>query len=240
MLLLPGIHLVGSGRLGFEITDPWDCHVYLLEDGDRALLIDAGAGRAPELIVDRIRAAGCEPAAVEAILLTHRHGDHAVGAKRLAELLGAEVWCSPLAAEALRAGDEHAIGLVGARADGIYPDDVRLQPTAIARELAPGPLELRARRLEVVATPGHSPDHLSFLVTVDGRRVLFAGDLVFARGRAVLAPPSADEAAWRESVGRVRELAPDVLLPGHGEVVLSNATDHLALALANDPPTTLQ
>ena len=45
MKIAPGIHIVGSGRQGFGLTDDYDCHVYLVDGGDEYALIDAGGGR---------------------------------------------------------------------------------------------------------------------------------------------------------------------------------------------------
>ena len=39
------VHLVGSGQSGFSLTDPLDCHVYLLDGGSELALIDTGVGR---------------------------------------------------------------------------------------------------------------------------------------------------------------------------------------------------
>ncbi|MFO1541441.1 MAG: hypothetical protein ACKOTZ_13530 [Chloroflexota bacterium] len=44
MQLTERIHLVGSGVWGFGLTDRADCHVYLVDGGTEAALIDAGAG----------------------------------------------------------------------------------------------------------------------------------------------------------------------------------------------------
>ena len=45
MKLTDNVYLVGSGMLGFGLTDDYDCHMYLLDGGSEAALIDAGGGR---------------------------------------------------------------------------------------------------------------------------------------------------------------------------------------------------
>jgi hypothetical protein len=34
------IHLVGSGSYGFSLSDPYDCHIYLIDGGSELALID--------------------------------------------------------------------------------------------------------------------------------------------------------------------------------------------------------
>ena len=48
MKITERVHVVGSGRVGFNLTHPIDCHVYLLNGGDEYALIDAGSGVEPE------------------------------------------------------------------------------------------------------------------------------------------------------------------------------------------------
>lgn len=229
--ILPSVHLVGSGRLGFGLTDAYDCHVYLVAAGDDAVVIDAGCGRAPERVLQRIARAQDGASRVRCVLLTHGHADHAGGAAALARELGAEVWAPDGWADALERGDEEAVGLVGARAAGIYPLDYRLAPCPVDRRIGPGPIEVGALRFEALATPGHCRDHLSFLAEIDGRRVAFAGDLVFADGRVVLpAAPDGDGDALAESLDALAARDPDVLLAGHGELVLEHARGHIEAA----------
>jgi glyoxylase-like metal-dependent hydrolase (beta-lactamase superfamily II) len=72
--------------------------------------------------------------------------------------------------------------------------------------------------LSVVATPGHSADHVAFFGSQDG--ALFTGDAVLGRGTSVIDPPEGDLAAYLRSLHRMRELAPRTIYPGHGPVVL--------------------
>jgi glyoxylase-like metal-dependent hydrolase (beta-lactamase superfamily II) len=230
--LSPSIYLVGSGWLGFGLTDPYDCHVYAVDCGGSLLLVDAGSGRTPERIIDVMEADGIDSAAVGQIVLTHAHADHIGGARQLASRLAAEVWAPALSAEWIEGGDEVATGLAGARKRGIYPTDYSLPACSVDRRLDPGQAHVGELELAVLATPGHAPDHLALVAEVDGVRVAFCGDLVFARGRVVLTGlPAADDAACAESIRALAQLEPDVLLPGHGEVVMHDAGEHLAAAL---------
>ena len=72
--------------------------------------------------------------------------------------------------------------------------------------------------LRVIATPGHTPDHVAFWEGSD--RILFTGDAVLGRGTSVVDPPEGDLVAYVRSLHRMRELAPRTIHPGHGPLVL--------------------
>jgi glyoxylase-like metal-dependent hydrolase (beta-lactamase superfamily II) len=67
----------------------------------------------------------------------------------------------------------------------------------------------------VVPTPGHAPDHVSFL----WGRVLFAGDTVLGAGSVFVAPGAGAMVAYLDSLRRLRELDLEVIAPGHGPFV---------------------
>jgi len=72
--------------------------------------------------------------------------------------------------------------------------------------------------LTVIATPGHTHDHVAFFSSGSG--ALFTGDAVLGRGTSVVDPPEGDLLAYLQSLRRMRELAPRTIYPGHGPVVL--------------------
>lgn len=125
-------------------------------------------------------------------LLTHGHPDHAAGAARFAELTGTPVRALD---PAFRLGDE-----------GLAAGDV----------VTTGGLELR-----VVATPGHTADSLSFLLTADA--AVLTGDTVLGRGTTVVAHPDGRLGDYLDSLRRLRALTADggarTVLPGHGPVL---------------------
>src|SRR5262249_18816294 len=134
MKLSERIHLVGSGAMGFDLTDPLDCHVYLIDGGDELALIDAGAGVGAEAIVENVRAGSLDPAGIRHLILTHGHGDHAGGAAKLRRLLDEPfVYMSGVTAAALRTGDEKVLSLDVAKQAGVDPGDHILGPGDVAR-----------------------------------------------------------------------------------------------------------
>jgi len=72
-------------------------------------------------------------------------------------------------------------------------------------------------RLRRIPTPGHSSDHVAFLLAEE--HALFSGDHVLGRGTTVVAHPDGDMRAYLESLERVQELAPSRIYPGHGPVI---------------------
>src|SRR6478735_2417644 len=67
----------------------------------------------------------------------------------------------------------------------------------------------------VIATPGHSPDHVSLVFG----RVLFAGDMVLGAGSVFVGGDEGSMAAYLDSLRRLLELDLEAILPGHGPVV---------------------
>jgi glyoxylase-like metal-dependent hydrolase (beta-lactamase superfamily II) len=135
-------------------------------------------------------------ARVTATLLTHGHLDHSEGAARFAELTG-----SPVRAldPALRLGEE-----------GLVEGDV-----VRAGELV----------VEVVATPGHTADSLSFLLPADA--AVLTGDTVLGRGTTVVAHPDGRLADYLGSLERLQAIsasgAVTTVLPGHGPALADAA-----------------
>jgi glyoxylase-like metal-dependent hydrolase (beta-lactamase superfamily II) len=68
---------------------------------------------------------------------------------------------------------------------------------------------------EVLATPGHAPDHLAFLAGT----AAFTCDAVLGEGSVFVSPYPGSLAAYLDGLGRLKARQAEVLLPGHGPVV---------------------
>ncbi len=78
---------------------------------------------------------------------------------------------------------------------------------------------VRVGTLNITAlyTPGHSADHLSFLIPSDG--AIFTGDLILGQGSSMVTYPEGDVAAYLRSLDRLAALKPRILFPGHWDPV---------------------
>ena len=140
---------------------------------------------------------------VAVVLLTHRHLDHSAGAATFAARAGCDV----------RAVDPAWRVGVDGPGDGGLDDGTVIEAAGV--------------RLEVVATPGHTSDSVSLLVTdVDDAgpgAELLTGDTVLGFGSTVITHPDGDLGAYLESLDRLLGLVADRgvarILPGHGPVV---------------------
>jgi glyoxylase-like metal-dependent hydrolase (beta-lactamase superfamily II) len=233
MRIAERIHLVGSGSFGFDLTDPFDCHVYLIDGGEELALVDVGAGMGAEAILANVRAAGFDPAGIRHLILTHAHGDHAGGAARMRSLLDdPAVYLSAATAKYLREGDEDGSSITVAKQVGVYPPDYRYEPCSVDVELGEGmAVAVGDLTLSVLDTPGHCDGHVSLLLEHGGRRTLFAGDVVFFGGKILL--QAIHDCRLDEqirSLRKLRGLEIDALLSGHLNFTLDGGQRHIERA----------
>ena len=186
--------VVDRYELGVAVTN---CYVVRAERGAAdAVVVDPGDD-ASSL---RLELAGMGTRCA-AILVTHADVDHVGAVHELAEGTGA-----PVHAPARDAMPKE-------RADGLGWYSV--QSYEVDTVLRGGErLELAGVEFEVIAIPGHSPDHLAF--AADG--ALFSGDLVFAGSVGRVDLPGGD---WDALLASTRALAdrfpPETTIyPGHG------------------------
>jgi len=240
--ILKDVYMVGSGQFG--LSDTLDCHAYLLDGGGECALLDAGAGREPQRLIENLRADGWVEGPIAWILLTHAHADHAGGARALREstlsrLTGARIACSAFEGQLLCSGSEVELGLDRAVRSGIYPRDYTYEHTQPDVLLEPDQ-QLRVGRYTVraIEVPGHSPGSICYLAEGEGQRMLFSGDTVFYGGTIGLgnwAGSSLED--YRRSIGRLQGLGVEALFPGHflwtlrgGQTHLDRAVENLSLA----------
>jgi glyoxylase-like metal-dependent hydrolase (beta-lactamase superfamily II) len=234
MKLTDRVYLVGSGAFGLNLTDDYDCHVYLVDGGSEAALIDGGGGRDTSAITRIIEDDGIPLDRVRYLLLTHGHADHAAGAALLREALGLQVLASPDIANALQKGGGRGIALDLAKEAGMYPEDFSFQPCPVDGELKEGQkVVVGDCELLVMETPGHSMGHLSFLMDSEGVQYLFSGDAVLWGGRIVLlSSPDSDLQAYIRTIKKLSGFSVDVFLPGHQCFSLRDGQRHLDTAMA--------
>ncbi|MDR3366606.1 MAG: MBL fold metallo-hydrolase [Prevotellaceae bacterium] len=167
-----------------EGTYPSAVNAFLVRTPDQTVLVDAGFGRK---LFANLQSLGVSAEQVNAILLTHMHGDHIGGlllngkvAFPNATLYIAQAehdyWASD---EAMQAVPENRRGGFGQarRVIAAYRDKLRLfTPGEATGTSAPGLLP----GFWGVAAYGHTPGHTAYLLQSAGSRLLIWGDLAHA------------------------------------------------------------
>ncbi|MBZ5610286.1 MAG: MBL fold metallo-hydrolase [Acidobacteriia bacterium] len=87
-------------------------------------------------------------------------------------------------------------------------------------------MDLGNCEIEILLTPGHTPTNLSVWVPRDG--VLFSGDCLVNLYLPNLDSGTAiDWQQWLQSLDRIADLAPAVVMPGHGPVARGDEVNRL-------------
>ena len=146
------------------------CTAFLLESGEKKYLVDGGAPVTSLLI-----ARGMTPEDIDAVFVTHTHGDHVNG---LVEMIDLESWHYTDAHTRFLFPEENIIGILRAYVRAVYggepPAQAALESYAEGVIWDDGTLRLTAIRSRHRPEPRRT---YSFLAEAEGRRVLFTGDL---------------------------------------------------------------
>ncbi|UCZ55402.1 MBL fold metallo-hydrolase [Bacillus shivajii] len=227
MRLTKHVYLVGSGEIG--VSHQNDCHVYLIDTEEEAVLIDAGVGLDTQTIIQNVEQY-IPFEKVTKVILTHTHADHGGGAPDFQQL-GKQVVVPEIEAELMtNHEDDVELALQLAKNAGAYPSDYSFkyfEPDQLVKdcdELKVGDLTLKA-----IQVRGHSPGlSCYFLEESDGNKVLFSSDAVFAHGLlGLLNAPGSSLQDYREDFHKIENLNVDTLLPGHRLFILKRGNEHI-------------
>ncbi len=197
--LAPGVRRVtapNAGPFTFRGTN-----TFLIGENELAVI---DPGPADDAHVDALmRAIG--GASVAQIVLTHTHRDHSGAVPLLKARTGAPAFAAGQHRPARTPcpGEDAALDAAG---DAGFSPDVTLADGSV--------VEGSGFRLEAIATPGHTRDHLAF--ALDGAGMIFSGDHVMGWSTTVVAPPEGAMADYMASLDRMLERSERRYLPAHG------------------------
>ena len=208
------------------------CNVYVVRDGDAALLINLGDGG----VLDHLEEIGVRQ--VEWVLFTHHHRELCQGAIRL-QGAGARL----AAPKAERAFFEQPADF--RKMDPRLNDPFTVYGASYVRPpILPVPLAhtfedgdtftWRGREIRCVETAGPSPGAMTYLLPHGDTRLAFSGGVMLDDARM----HTWFDTEWdygygsgiqalRQSVDRLLELAPAAMLPSHGPTILQRASEQL-------------
>lgn len=217
MRLTEHIYLVASGEVG--ISDPGDCHTYLIDGGTEYALIDSGCGseRSIDAMLQNIERDGLDPKRLRQVILTHWHFDHAGGARALRDRFGCRVFAP---------AGERALVEAGRASIPACPVDVAVNDG--------DRIEVGAYTLLAYCLPSHSEAITAYQLDTPEGRALFVGDIVFTNGViGLLNSPGSDLAKFRENLPRLAGLKVDSLLCGHMLFAVGDGQRHIDVAIRN-------
>jgi glyoxylase-like metal-dependent hydrolase (beta-lactamase superfamily II) len=169
-----GIHVVDT----HYVRPSFDAAHLIVQDG-RAAFVDCGTAHAVPRLVAALTAHGLTPEAVDWVLLTHVHLDHAGGAGQLMQALPeARLAVHPRGAPHMvdpRKLIDASIAVYGAEDYArLYGELLPIDASRVIATADGERLTLGSRTLEVVHTPGHALHHQAYFDHAAG--VVFTGD----------------------------------------------------------------
>jgi glyoxylase-like metal-dependent hydrolase (beta-lactamase superfamily II) len=190
--------------------------------GDEIAIVETGTSFCAPTIIEGLTTLGVQPSDVRHILLTHIHMDHAGGAGLLVDAMPeAHIYIHSLTQQHL-VEPERLISSAQRALGELFPAHGTIKPLAPEKLTPAEDLDLdlgRGIHLRAIATPGHSPDHLSYYETSSG--ALFSGDAVgvvlpaFHYLGPVTPPPTVDVGAQHATFRRLLDLPIEHLLFSH-------------------------
>ncbi|MGI5840008.1 MAG: MBL fold metallo-hydrolase [bacterium] len=216
MRLLPDIYMVAGSALKAE---PSDANAYLVDGGEKVVLIDTGGGYNPKALADEMKQHGFSPERVDMIINTHCHFDHTGGNRWLRENYGCKTAIHHTEKEAIEKNTELTVAKLYEHNLEPCPVDIPMQGNEV--------IDLGKYKLETIHTPGHTPGSLCFLLRQGDKKILFVGDAL-----SLLGLPGESIETITASLHKLLGLEADVIFSGHDEGVIIDTAGHLKAHLA--------
>lgn len=201
------------------------CSVYAIDD-DRPVIVEAGTATTVDALAAALEEVGLALSAVRSLVVGHFHLDHAGGAAAIAERADCRVFLHESMVEWLTDPDrlDYLVESTAEALGGMFEQVGAPDPLPVANvERVPDAgttIATGDRTLEVLHTPGHSPDHLSVWSPTDA--VLFSNEALgryYPRADVFVPPttiPRYDPDGVQDNIERLRALDPDVVGMSHG------------------------
>jgi glyoxylase-like metal-dependent hydrolase (beta-lactamase superfamily II) len=199
---------------------------YLLKSGSSAILFDAGSRSIPA----HLKEIGVSK--VDWVLHTHYHRDQCLGDGELKQA-GASIAIGLPERDLLEPAGLHPPFMIPDKflLDGELPGWGRrmapFQPAGVDRVFGRDTaFTWKNYSIRVMLTPGHTGGSVSYFITLAGKTVGFSGDLIvkggfvhdlFSMQWTYLENPGIDSSLF--FLSRINGLAPDLLLPSHGDIL---------------------
>lgn len=180
-------------------------NVYVFTDDAGISLVDTGSGILPNTLTPQLEQLDLKTEEISKVVLTHGHIDHIGGLPEIAEHCSPQIFIHEKDSEALKSLEIKSI-------NHLNEGDV---------------VRLGRRDLTVLHTPGHTEGS----ICLHHNEIILTGDTVFPSG--YFGRTDLPSGSWRqlvESLDRLAQMNVQVMFPGHGEPVFSDASSHVKLA----------
>ncbi|HEU0291201.1 MAG TPA: MBL fold metallo-hydrolase [Anaerolineales bacterium] len=189
-------------------------------------VIDTGLPYSEKTILRYIASKGWSARDIKRILITHADLDHYGCLAALQKESGARTYASRVEAKAIAEGqssrplDRNGNNTLQRLLIAFFSRILKATPFQVDEILSEGQTLPVLGGLQVVETPGHSPNHISFFASSVG--VLFCGDSMKSDDKGLRVSRSRnnwDQDRAEASVRKQARLGAQIVCPGHGPVV---------------------
>ncbi|MFO8011182.1 MAG: MBL fold metallo-hydrolase [Dehalococcoidia bacterium] len=189
----------------FPESGMMDCNTYVIRD-DITVLIDPGLDHYLPMLTEALNKEGIDPESIDMIVNTHLHLDHYWATESLKRLTDARIMLHPLQKESYNTTVIDVTKVFGMDPVHIHEDGL------LDSNLNTGNLDF-----QILSTPGHSPDSITFYCEDKG--IIICGDVVFAGNTGRVDFPGGSGKQLKESINALSKLNAEHLLPGHMGIV---------------------